>query len=379
MRRDREGPYSLEALLKTPLPQIYETDPLKIRDRMITQFEQATGRKLYHGQVEMYLIETWAYGLSLAAEEAQRQALDYLVPFASVSGLSQLATNRWTPRLPAAKASVILTFTLNQKRNQNTLIPADTRVSAGSGNVIFLTQNDAIIEAGKTSIEVLALASEAGVNANNLTATSITTFLDPIAGLSVSNTVAPDGGADIEPLDAWRLRIANAPKRISRAGPADAYRETVMGVSSAIVDCAIVRPEPCYINIYVLTLEGDAKAALKTQVLAALDPETVRPLGDEVTIKNCEGLECALHIIIRCRFGAGIIEAEAKTLITKQQALWREKLGGVIAPSDLAEPIKHIAGVIDVDVQGLLFQQLKPWQFMDKANVTIEMVVVNAA
>lgn len=377
MRHDREGPYSLQSLAAVTKPQIYETDPIKIRDRMIKQFEEVTGRTLYNGQVEMYLIETLAYGLSLTMVEAQQQALDYLVPFATETGLSQLAANRWTPRLPAAKASVILTFSLATRRNQNVLIPAATRVRGGQGNDVFLTQADAIIIAGQLSVDVLAFAQDAGARPNDLTADSITTFLDPIGGLRVTNKTAPDGGADIEPLDAWRLRIANAPERISRAGPADAYSEAVMGVSSQIIDCAVVRPEPCYIDIYVLTAEGDAGTALKQQVFAALDPETIRPLGDEVTIKDCEALTCAPHIVIRCRSAAGVIERQAKALTEKVQAAWRERLGGMIAPSDLADPIKHVAGVLDVDVQGLSFMNLQPWQFMAETNVTIDMVLVD--
>lgn len=377
MRTDRPGTYSLEALSATPAPQIYETDPLIIRDRMIDYFEKQTGRKLYNAQVEMYLIETWAYGLSLASQEAQAQALDYLVAYATESGLTELAANRWTPRLQAAKASVMLTFLLTDRRNQNVLIPAGTRVRGGNGNDVFLTTHDATIEAGQTAVDVLALASVAGARPNDLKAQSITSLLDPIAGVAVTNNSAPDGGADIEPLDAWRLRIANAPERISRAGPADAYRETVMGTSSQIVDCAIVRPQPCYIDIYVLTAAGNAGAALKKQVFDALDPETIRPLGDEVTMKDCEALSCAPHIVIRCIAGASIIEKEARKLIDEVKEAWRERLGGNIAPSDLADPIKHIAGVLDVDVQNLSFLNLQPWQFMAEANTTIEMRLVN--
>lgn len=377
MRIDSPSTYSLETLSSTPAPQIYETDPIKIRDRMIDYFEKCTGRKLYNAQVEMYLIETWAYGLSLAGQEAQAQALDYLVAYAGESGLTQLAANRWTPRLKAAKASVILTFSLTAQRNQNVLIPANTRVRVGNGNDVFLTQNDATIEAGQISVDVLALAEVAGARPNNLQSGSVTSLLDPVAGVAVTNKSAPDGGADIEPLEAWRLRIANAPERISRAGPAEAYRETVMGVSSQIVDCAIVRPQPCFIDIYVLTAEGSAKDGLKQQVFSALDPETIRPLGDQVAMKDCEALTCAPHIVIRCRSSAGVVEKEARILVDSVKSVWRERLGGNIAPSDLADPIKHIAGVIDVDVQGLPFVSLQPWQFMAETNVTIEMVVVD--
>jgi len=339
---------------------------------MIAEFELKTGRKLYQGQVEMYLIETWSYGLSLAMEEAQAQAEDYLVAHAGMQGLLKLGTNRWTPRLPAAKASVILTFSLSSPRNQSVVIAQGTRVRSDGSEAVFLTLADVSIPAGSLTVEALAEAQSEGALANNVGAGAITTFLDPIAGVAVTNTAAPDGGADAESAEAYRLRIANAPERISRAGPRDAYREMVMGVSSSILDCAVVRPNPCYIDIYVLTASGDAGDGLKAQVLAALDAETVRPLGDEVTIKACEAVGSAPHLVIRCYSGAGVIEAMAQTEVAQVVQSWRERLGAMIAPSDLTEPIKKLPGVIDVEVQNLSFVALQPWQFM-QASVSIEM------
>lgn len=377
MRSDRLGPYSLDTLRALPVPDIYERDPLKIRDRMIKYFEEQTGRTLYQGQVEMYLIETCAYGYSLAMEEAQAQALQYLVAFATGSGLDALGGNRWTPLLAAAKAGVMLRFTLVALRNVDIIIPAGTRVRSDDADIVFLTQADGVIAANSRNTDVLALADTAGALANTIPTCTITTMLDPVAGVTVSNPAAPAGGADRESDDAYRLRIANAPERISRAGPADAYRETVMAVSSAIVDCAVVRPKPCYIDIYVLTADGSAGEALMLQVMQALDPEKARPMGDEVTIKPCEPLTCKAAITIRARTSAAVIKHEAYSRVEAVRAEWRSKLSGIIAPSDLADPIKHIAGVLDVQVDGLSFMQLAPSQYMLMADITIKVELVN--
>jgi len=376
MRKDEPGAYSLDTLRSLPVPDIYERDPQAIKARMIAFFEEATGRTLYDGQVEMYLIETWAYGYSLAMEEAQAQALQYLVAFSAGDGLDALGANRSIKRLDAAQALVRLRFTPTAPLLQPLNIPPGFAVRVSDGDTQFVTLESAVLPVGGQAVETDAIAAQAGAGANGLPAGSINVMLSPVAGVAVSNISISDGGADRESDDAYRLRIANAPERISRAGPGDAYRETVMSVSAAIIDCAVVRPAPCYIDIYILTAQGSAGDALSRQVMQALDPETMRPMGDEVTIRPCEPLSCTGAITVRAGTSAAVIGREARSRVDAVTGGWRERLGGVIAPSDLAEAVKHIAGVIDVQVDGPDFQQLAPGQYMDRSDITIDVELV---
>lgn len=377
MRSDRPGPYSLDTLRSSPRLEIYERDPLAIKKRAIQFFQKETGRTLYEGQVEMYLIETLAYALSVAAEEAQAVAEQYLVAYADEQGLEALGPNRSTERLPAARASVLLRFTLNEPRGVSVVVPVETRVRSEMADIVFMTQTEAVIAPGAVSVDVPALADVMGARANTIAAGAVTVMLDPIAGVSVTNIAAPDDGADREDADAYRLRLANAFERISKAGPEDGYREAVMGVSSAIVDCAVVRPQPCYIDIYALTETGTAGDALKGLIAATLDPETARPMGDEVTLRDCAPIAARAVVTIRVRSGAAVVEPLALAALLKVKARWRNRLGATIAPSDLVEAVKHIAGVVDVQVDGLEYRQLAQHEYMDDLPIDLIMALVS--
>ncbi|KAA6404502.1 baseplate J/gp47 family protein [Candidatus Tokpelaia sp.] len=377
MRKNELGAFNLDTLRALPRPNIYERDPLKIKARMIAYFEQQTGRKLYDGQVEMYLIETWAYGFSLAMEEAQAQAEQYLVAFSAGGGLDALGANRSLTRLPSAAARTTLRFALLQPQARPLTIPADFAVRSEDSDVQFLTLQALVIAAGQQQAEVQAVAAQAGAAGNGFATGSLTIMTSPIAGLAVANITVSSGGADIESDDAYRLRLANALELVSQSGPAAGYRERIFAVSAAIVDCAVFRPQPCYIDIYALTATGTAGTELKAQIEAALDPEYGRPMGDEVTIKDCEGVELAGTLTIRAYSGLPEIEKQAQAQLSVITDGWRQSLAAVIAPSDLIEAVKHIGGVLDAQIDGLIYQKLTAPQYVAKADITIKMEMVN--
>ncbi|MGN8119909.1 baseplate J/gp47 family protein [Labrys sp. 22185] len=217
MRRDDPGPYSLDALRALPKPALFSRDAAALKVRYIVWFEQASGRALYPMQVEMLLIETLAYAMSILGEEAQMTVEQHLVALATV-GLDQLGANRSAPRLPASKARVTMRFSLTTVRQEAVTIPEQNRVNAGSAGLVFLTLTPAVIPAGALWADVTAEASLEGVAGNGLQPGHLTSMLDPVAGVVAANVTTSEGGADIEDLDQWRLRIANAFDRVSSAG-----------------------------------------------------------------------------------------------------------------------------------------------------------------
>lgn len=369
-RRDEAGPYSLDALAELPFPQLFTRDADVLRARYIAWFEEATDRTLYPVQVEMILIDMLAYVMSLVGEEAQATAQQHLVAKAAVVGLAQLGANRSTPQLPAATAVTTMRFSLTQVRPANVLVDAGTRVSAGSGGLVFLTLAPAVIVAGALFAEVPALASQAGVVGNGFLPGQIATVLDPIAGVTAANTVASEGGADVEDTELWRLRIANAFDRVSTGGSRGWYRETTMGVSSAIVDVAVIRPQPCYVDIYPLTATGAAGSALRNQVKAAFDTQANLDIrfGDEVTIKVAVAVPIAPHLIVRltgATEGAAQLAADTANAILES---WRQQLAAVISPNLIEKAVSaklKAAGFVvdDVEVTGMAFDRLAPEEF----------------
>lgn len=397
MRRDAPGPYSLDVLRRTQVPTLFGTDVAVWRARLTTWFEAETGRTLYPAQVETLMIDTLAYAMSVLGEEAQAFVEQHLVVTASESGLGRLAPNRSTPRLSAARARTTMTFALDAPRGVATLIAAGTRV-AGDG-ATFATLEPCVIRAGALSVDVVAEAQEAGVAANGLAAGRVATLLDPIEGVRAANVTESSGGADIEALEAWRLRVANAFERISTGGSRAWYRETAMGVSAAIVDCAVVRPSPCHVDLYLLTREGGAEADLRDAVLATFDASEALDIrfGDLVRVAPAVGREVACRLALRGRgmeasvrddaaaLALAVLDArdfrgERDALRALAQALfggeivsgWGRCLGADIAPSAVEAVVKALPGVVDAELSGVGFMTLAAHEFLRPASLLVD-------
>jgi phage-related baseplate assembly protein len=365
MRSDLPGPYSLEALAAMPPPALFTTDAEVLKRRYVAWFEAATGRTLYPMQVEMLLIETLAYAMSVLGEEAQKAAQQHLVAFSDIDGLYRLGPNRSTPPLPAAKARCTIRFTIPTARPENVLIPARSRVSAG-GAVIFATLAPAVIAAGATQVDVTAEAQVAGLSGNGLLAGQIAQMLDPVPGVTAANITDSAGGADAEDPELYRLRLANAFERISTGGSWAWYRETAMGVSSAIIDVAVVRPTPCVIQLFPLTAAGAAGVDLRNQVAATFNTATARDIrfGDDVFVLPPVAVLGNAALALRVRGAAPTIAQDAAAAANAVLLRWRQGLGGTIAPSDVEAAVKALPGVVDAELSGIAFQQLAQNEYL---------------
>lgn len=376
MRLDDIGPYSLDALAGMARPDLFTTDAAAWRTRLVGWFEEETGRSLYPAQVETLLIEALAYAMSMLGEEAQATAKQHLVAFADLAGLERLGANRSTPRLPAAVAQTELRFSLAAARTSTVVIPHGTRVGA-SGGAVFKTTMSATIPASQLTVLVSAEAEEAGLNANGYLPGQITALLEPVAGLSVTNTIASEGGSDKESLGAYRLRVANAFERISTGGSQAWYKETALAISAAVIDVAVVRPQPCYVDLYPLTATGAAGLALRNQVLAGFNTAETLDIrfGDLVTVKPPIAVVASPMIAVRVRGALPTIVADANAAATNVLNLWRTRLGSIVAPSEIEAAIRNLTGVIDAEVSGLAFQQLAQNEFL-AANAPVINVTV---
>ncbi|MEN5083738.1 baseplate J/gp47 family protein [Bosea sp. TWI1241] len=385
-RRDTDGPYSLASLAAVPVPTLFTRDPELLKARYIAWFEQATRRTIYPAQVEMFLIETLAYAMSLLAEEAQIAAEEHLVVKASRAGLVALGPNRSTPPLPAATARTIIRFSLAEPRSANVLVDAGSRVSADAGGLIFVTLAPAVIAAGALQAEVPAEADQAGAIGNGYLPGQIATMLDPVAGVAAANTVTSEGGADPEDAELYRLRVANAFDRVSPGGGLGWYTETTVSVSSAIIDVAVIRPQPCFVDIYPLTPAGAAGPALRDQVKAAFDTREALDIrfGDEVTVKAAVAVPIACNLTIWLRGETAGARSAAASVANNVLDGWGQQLGAAVAPGAIEGEVKSVLKdlgfhVLDAQVSGMAFQQLAPEEFavavlLDPDDVVVEVV-----
>lgn len=366
---------TIEQLRAGGAPSFFERDPSALKALYKAKFETIANRTLYPAQTEMFLIEVMAYAHALLAEAAQTATLQNTAVFAEGVHLENRGASVSTFRLLAQTATTTLRFELSGVLETQVAIPAGTRVGAGNA-VTFATDADLIIPAGQLSGEVLATAQTTGATWNGLGAGTVTDILDPIAYVSsAQNITVVSGGTDIEDPERFRLRVVNALFTIAKTGPRNGYREHVLAVDPEIIDVAVVRPEPGRINIYPLMRNGLPSAALKAAVLAYLDPETLRPMGDEVTVLSPEPVDFDMVLTVRSEQAVPGLEAACRAAAVLAFAPYTQSLGGQVAPSVIIAAVKAVAGVTDVALSGFAFTDLADHQFAALASLTINLVV----
>jgi phage-related baseplate assembly protein len=374
LRLDVDTPYALERLATLPPPALFTTDAAAWTERLTQWFEAASGRKLYPMQVEMLLIETLSYAMSVLGHEAQLTVEQHLVAFATGNGLDQLGPNRFTPRLPSAKARCRLRFSRAEAQSLPVTIVAGTRVRAG--DVVFRTLTPAVMAPAALFIDIDAEAETAGEIGNGFAAGQISEIMDPVSGLSAANITVSSGGSDEELDDAYRLRLANAPYRISTGGGREWYQEETLAVSSAIIDATAVRPQPCYIELFPLTATGAASLTLRNQIAAHFNTFNKLDIrfGDQVAVLPPVAVIYAATLTVRAANATVTLRAEAAAVAAGFLTDWRLRLGAIVSPSAIEAAVRKLETVVDVEVSGLPFVRLNRDEFM---MATLAVVVVD--
>lgn len=365
---------TLEQLRANGAPDFFERDPSKLKAFFKQVFEEVSGRTLYPAQTEMFLIEVASYALSILHEAAQTATLQNTAVFADGVHLENRGTNVSTFRLLAQPATTDIRFELTQVRLIDVAVPKGTRVASGTA-VIFATDADLIIPAGMTAGVVRATAQTPGAAFNGLGVGAVSDLLDPVAYVgSARNVTTIAGGTDDEELERFRLRVVNALFTIAKTGPRNGYREHVMAVDPEIVDVTPIRPEPGYIHIYPLMKTGQPSAALKDAVLAYLDPETLRAMGDYVTIHDPVRVGFSFTLTVRSLEAIAGLEDLVRATAEAAFHPWTMELGAQVAPSVIIAAIKALSGVSDVELDGLEFTDLLETQYagLDELTIVLE-------
>jgi phage-related baseplate assembly protein len=361
-------------------PTFGEQDGAVWKARLVAKFEELSGRTLYEGQVEMFVIEAVAYMLALRGAEEQAVAEQNLILFATGAYLDARSADAFTYRLLASSARCTLRFTLAGAAGVAIIVPQGTRVGGAGGAVTFATETSLVIPAGQTSGEVLARAAATGLGSNGWAPGTITAILDPVAGVaSAANIDVTGGGAELEDDERLRERAAFANLTLSQAGPRDGYLERVKGVNPAILDVAVIRPSPGVIEIYPLFAPGRAPTdSEREEIATALDPETVRPMGDDVFVLVPPAVAFDVALTVRVSRSPEILGPASVAAARTVAERWRRTLGGAVAPSEITAAVKALPGVVDCQADGLVFQALEAKAHRLVGEITADVVMVGA-
>lgn len=358
MSLDPRYTYDLEQLIAAGEPQFFSADPLYYKGLAIKHAEARMGRTLYEGQVEMYMIEVMAYLLQVRGAEQQMAVIQRLLPFATSRHLDLLGARLKTFRLAAARASMTVRFVLAVPRFSTLVVPAGTRVRTAGSDVVFLTDTDLLIAQGSLQGEVAATAELGGALGVSVASGARVSILDPVAGVNEATVRVFSDGAAAEGDDAYRLRIAEAWELISRGGPRAGYRQLAKGAHPAILDVAVIRPQPCDIDIYVLTEDMTLPQAVADAVMAACDPKKKRPEGDEVKVRAARPVSFAPTLRLWIDGDEATLILQAEAMARGVFATWQRMLGARVTTAGVTSPVKQLPGIIEAEIEGYSYTAL---------------------
>lgn len=155
-------------------------------------------------------LESTALELFRVWESAESLYYSGYIDTATGTSLDRVVKLIGVIRIPATKATGEVTFT----GTNDVTVPVGIRVSTNTG-VVFVTTEEGVVAGGSVDIDVEA--EEYG-DEGNVTATSITTLIDNITGISsISNAAPTTGGEDVESDSELRLRAALSLEGLGKA------------------------------------------------------------------------------------------------------------------------------------------------------------------
>ena len=270
-------------------------DPDAVVASLVAKYETLTGRLLQPAQVERIVFNAIGYRIALVEQAINETANKCFAAFANGQALEEIGRPLGVTRLPAATATCILRFTLNDGHGAIS-IPSGIRIQSTDGQVVFKTIETKNVEAGDNLVDIKAECTAEGNIGNGYAEGDISVVLDPQPYLlSAENIDITANGGDAETDDELRQRIYLAPASFSVAGPKGAYKFFAKSAHPNIVDVAVTIGHelltpfaviPGQVDIFPLMEDGSAP---DTEIIDAINAicndEKVRPLTDTVIVK----------------------------------------------------------------------------------------------
>lgn len=352
-------------------PEVSFIDNMSIEDiqefylnSMKQKYRELTGNELIMKDADPELLRAYAnclllYQIAQYADRAGKMALlrysygDFLENIGAIKGIS---------RLEGAAAVTNLQFTLSVKRNNVTIIPQGTRVTAGD-SMYFETLDILEIPAGALTGEVHARCKIMGIKGNGYMPGELKILVDPVPYVSkVENLVKTEGGADRESDDNLAERIFLAPSSWSTAGPDDAYKYWVKTFDPGITDVEVHSDVPGIVDIWFILQDGQIPdETMIAELEEFLKNEEIRPLTDQVIVRAPEiqdyDVDLTYYINKSDRTRASTIQEQVHKTV-EEYVLWqKEKIGRDINPDQLRRMI-ITAGAKRVEVRSPEFRRL---------------------
>lgn len=370
--------------------QFISTSPADTVADLRADYQEISGETLAPASPENLLLHTYGY-----AEMRLRMAIQYvaeqnLVAFAQGPQLELLGQLVGVSRLTQTPARLTVEYVLATPASTVVTVPAGSSI-LGDG-IRFETEAPAQFLPGESTLQVPAIAVVPGESMNGIGVGLLTEPGEPLPSnvpFTVSNITTSSGGSAIEGDKALRERIKLAPERFTVAGPAGAYRFHAFSASPAIADVAVRGqalvadpstlppdgPIPGQVWVYPLTRTGLPSAEILELVDAALSPQDVRPLTDQVTVKSPEAIAYAIDVEVRVAAGhiAETVTRDVRVAMEELVGELSQRLGNVVVPSIIICRAQTVPGVASVVLASPVADlELEPWQWAQNTEITVQ-------
>ncbi len=152
--------------------------------------------------------------------------------------------------------------------------------------------------------------------------------------------------------DDFRVRIQNKFESLSVAGPTAAYEHYALSAHDKVKDAKAISPRPAEVVVYLLSTEasGEASPDLISAANAAVNDESVRPVGDRVIVESAEIINYQVNakIFVPASAGGSLLIAAAKNNLTKYVNR-HHKIGKDISLSGIYAAL-HVDSVENVEI-----------------------------
>jgi len=335
------------------LPIFLSEDAEAIVSDLKASLEAATSRVLSDADVEMELVNVFAYREKKIRIDINNTGRQNLVAFASGNMLDYLGELVGVTRLVATGSVCTMQLTFVDGHPAIS-ITDPVRFQTGDGKAIFITDTSIIVPVGTNTVNVPVTCTTSGIFGNGYVAGAVNIILDPQAFLSFATNIDTTvGGADDESDDAFRQRIMLAPNSFSVAGPKKAYEFFAKSANQSIIDVKVTSNAPGQVDIYALLQDGTIpNQDILNQILAICNDEKVRPLTDSVFVHA--PTEIDYDIVVELILYTGALDDEVLSTVNSNLNDYKQKtlnlLGCDVVRSQLNSLCSIDGKVYDVNI-----------------------------
>lgn len=339
-----------------------DSDAWEIKRDMIDKFQELSERTLTEASPETLIFGTVAYQLALLEEKYNDDIKQNYLRYARNERLDlkgEIYGNRGK-RLVEQPAIATFRFYISSVQATDIVIPKGSRIRYNE--LYFETNEEYKILKGNLSIDGKATCNKVGTIGNGIPVGQIKDMVNIYPNYSkVENITETNSGTNEEADESYRERIREIPESFTTAGSSGAYIFWTKTASTSIIDVKVHSPSATNVDVYIWTDTGTVSQELKEKVKAVLNEENVRPLTDNVNIKEPNKINYSIdfdyYIDKDNETLVNIIKSNVDKTIQEFISWQKEKIGKDINPDELIKRLK-IAGVKRVVLRSPVFQKL---------------------